>query len=57
MRQQTTLTCHVRLPDELHAALVELARAERRSLNAQVVVLLERALERAGPTDARGVGQ
>jgi hypothetical protein len=32
----------LRVPDELHAWLTELAEAERRSLNAQVVVLLER---------------
>jgi hypothetical protein len=33
----------VRMPQDLQAWLVDLAKRERRSLNAQVVVLLERA--------------
>ena len=35
----------VRMPQDLHEWLVDLARRERRSLNAQVVVLLERVRE------------
>lgn len=34
----------VRLPSDLHAQLVELARREDRSLNGQIVHLLRRAL-------------
>jgi predicted HicB family RNase H-like nuclease len=34
---------HVRLPDEIHAKLVAIAGAERRSLNSQLIVLIERA--------------
>lgn len=41
----------VRLPDELHAALVALAQAERRSLNAQIVVVLERGVDEAKAND------
>ena len=37
----------VRLPADLHRRLVELARRDRRSLNGEVVVLLERAADRA----------
>ncbi len=35
----------VRMPQDLHEWLVDLAKRERRSLNAQVVVLLERVHE------------
>ena len=35
---------NVRLPDDLHAALVTAAKADRRSLNAEVVVMIEEAL-------------
>jgi hypothetical protein len=35
----------VRMPQDLQEWLVELAKRERRSLNAQVVVLLERVRE------------
>ncbi len=34
-----------RIPARVHAALVERARRERRSLNAQLVTLLEEALD------------
>ena len=33
----------VRMPDDLHAALKTLAEQDRRSLNAEIVVLLEQA--------------
>ncbi|MFL5628026.1 MAG: toxin-antitoxin system HicB family antitoxin [Ktedonobacteraceae bacterium] len=36
---------YIRLPDELHEQLVKLAEKERRSLNAQVVYLLEHAVQ------------
>ena len=35
----------LRLPTELHAALVEIAKAEHRSLNGQIVYLLAQATE------------
>jgi hypothetical protein len=35
----------VRLPEELHAQIKTLAEREYRSLNAQIIVLLRRALE------------
>lgn len=38
---------NVRLPDELHADLKSLAEAEHRSLNAEIVTLLEQAVEQA----------
>lgn len=38
---------NVRLPDELHAALKSLAETEHRSLNAEIVTLLERGVEQA----------
>ena len=38
----------VRLPDELHATLKALAEADRRSLNAEIVVLLEQASKEHG---------
>lgn len=37
----------VRMPQDLHEWLVNLAKRERRSLNAQLVVLLERLHEQA----------
>ena len=36
---------YIRLPDQLHEQLVRLAEKERRSLNAQVVYLLEHAVQ------------
>jgi hypothetical protein len=39
----------VRMPQDLHEWLVGLAKRERRSLNAQVVVLLERVREQVDP--------
>ncbi|MGW1543859.1 Arc family DNA-binding protein [Streptomyces sp. NPDC002309] len=41
----------LRLPTELHARLVEEARADRRSLNSEIVHLLEVALGPAGGND------
>ncbi len=35
----------LRLPPELHSRLVALAKQKRRSLNGQIVYLLERALD------------
>lgn len=35
---------YVRVPDELHQALRELAKARRRSVNSEVIVLLEQAV-------------
>ena len=36
---------NLRLPDELHQALKELAKKEHRSLNAQIIHSLEKYLE------------
>ena len=41
----TNTEVHVRLPTDLHAALVKLAREEARSLNGQIVYLLRKAIE------------
>jgi hypothetical protein len=41
---------YLRLPDELHEALVKLAEKERRSLNAQVIYLLEQAVQPSRPS-------
>lgn len=38
---------NVRLPDDLHARLKKLAAHEHRSLNSQIVALLERAVRDA----------
>lgn len=38
----------VRLPSELHAKIVAVANAERRSVNAQIVRILERAFDGDG---------
>lgn len=41
----------LRLPTDLHAQLVEQARSDRRSLNSEIVHLLEVALTNAGGDD------
>ncbi|MEV5007885.1 MULTISPECIES: Arc family DNA-binding protein [unclassified Streptomyces] len=41
----------LRLPTDLHARLVEQARSDRRSLNSEIVHLLEVALTNAGRDD------
>jgi predicted HicB family RNase H-like nuclease len=41
MEPQAKLT--IRIPSALHERLVELARRDRRSLNSEILVLLERA--------------
>lgn len=40
------------MPNDLHAKLVELAQAERRSLNSYLVVLLEQHAADKAKTDA-----
>ncbi|WP_131745850.1 Arc family DNA-binding protein [Frankia sp. Cppng1_Ct_nod] len=37
---------NVRLPDDLHARLVEAAKEDTRSLNSEIIHLLREALER-----------
>lgn len=37
---------NVRLPDEIHATLVAMAEADRRSLNSMVIVLIEEEKQR-----------
>lgn len=39
------VSLNLRLPVQLHADLTDLAKEQRRSLNAQIVVMLESALE------------
>jgi predicted transcriptional regulator len=41
----------LRLPDELHARLVELAAREHRNTTAQIVALLEEGLDHRALTD------
>lgn len=50
-REEVRLT--VRLPAALHAALTEAAAAERRSLNAEIVLRLERSLAEESESDRR----
>ena len=40
----------VRMPDDLHAQLVALAEREKRSLNGQILSVLEKAVESAKVT-------
>ena len=47
MTPRTAVT--VRLPDDLLARLRQLAAAERRSLTAQLAILLERGLDQSDP--------
>lgn len=39
----------LRLPDDLHARLVDLAQREHRSLNGQLVALLDQAIRGSAP--------
>lgn len=41
----------LRLPPELHAVIKTLAEKDRRSLNAEIVVLLEQAIATRQPAD------
>jgi plasmid stability protein len=41
----------LRLPDDLHARLVSQAAADRRSINSEILHLLEAALSTAGVND------
>ena len=54
--QPTTIKTNIYLPTPLHAQLQALARLERRSLNSQIVWLLEQALaaREKGSKDATG---
>lgn len=36
----------IRLPDDLHEVLITLAQEERRSLNSELIIRLERSVER-----------
>lgn len=48
--------CKVTVPGDLHARIKATAALERRSLNQQMVVMLERALESAAATTGVGLG-
>ena len=41
----TTMQLTVRMPDEVHKALKEIAEKEQRSLNAQIIYILIRFIE------------
>ena len=43
---EKTVNLILRLPEDLHAALVELSRQEQRSLNRQIVYSLQETMER-----------
>ena len=43
----------IRVPADLHRRVVELARRDRRSLNSEIIVLLEAAVERAESGERR----
>jgi hypothetical protein len=43
---------NLRLPDELYESIKRLADRELRSINAQMIVLLTRAVEQASPEQA-----
>jgi hypothetical protein len=45
---------NLRLPDDLHAELVEWARREERSLHAQILYLLRQAVETEREVGQRG---
>ena len=42
---------NMRLPDEVHAKLAAMAEADRRSLNAMVIVLIEDADRKRGQAE------
>jgi predicted HicB family RNase H-like nuclease len=39
----------IRIPDTLHERIVQLSRRDRRSLNSEIIVLLEDAADHAEP--------
>jgi hypothetical protein len=45
------ISLNLRLPEELHKAIKALANKERRSLNAQILFMLEEYLRRLRETD------
>lgn len=44
---------NLRLPDDLHERLKELAEQDRRSINNQLVVLIEQELDRRNTGDSK----
>ena len=52
--QNTVRTAPLRMPESLHQQIKEVARVQRRSMNSQIIVLLEKALpdDGAGRTEA-----
>jgi hypothetical protein len=42
--ENTTINLTLRIPVDLHAALAEMAKAEDRSINSQVIHLLRRSV-------------
>ena len=57
MESEREVRYALRLPPDLHAALVEMARHEDRSLNQQLVYLLRQAVRRDGQRRKRAQAQ
>lgn len=51
--KQDTVNLMTRLPPDVHAALVQSASENERSLNAQIIVILRRFLFRPAPKSKR----
>ena len=53
MSEQSIVQASLRLPAALHARIKALADRERRSLHAQILVLLEEALDARGGAESK----
>ena len=57
MQDRREVRYALRLPPDLHAALVEMARREERSLNQQIIYVLRQAVRRAAQRQRRQTAQ
>ena len=57
MEDEREVRYSLRLPPDLHGALVEMARREERSLNHQLIYLLRQAVRRDGQRRKRAQDQ
>ena len=57
MEDEREVRYSLRLPPDLHGALVEMARREERSLNQQLIYLLRQAVRRDGQRRKRAQDQ
>ena len=57
MQDRREVRYALRLPPDLHAALVEMARHEERSLNQQIIYVLRQAVRRAAQRQRRQKAQ